>query len=303
MPRDWYDVLSVPRNASSEEITKAYRKLARKYHPDRNPGDKQAEASFKEVQNAYDVLSDSTKRAEYDQYGHSGAPKFGPGGPGGGFGGFPGQGQQVDPRMAEELFGQIFGGGGGSFEDLLGGGGAGRRRGRRAAPQDVEVETEVPFMVAANGGTVNLAVSDREISVKIPAGFPSGKKLRVAGMAPGGGDIHVRVTVADHPYFRREGNDIIVEVPISTTEAMLGCKVEAPLIDGKTVVAKVPPGTSSGARLRVRGKGINGGDQYLQFKIVATAPANDRAKELLEELQTIQGQDVRAAMPWTNAAG
>src|SRR5262245_34003377 len=193
MPRDYYEVLGVSRTASADEITKAYKKLARQNHPDKNPGDKNAEARFKEIQNAYDVLNDAQKRAQYDQFGHAG-PQMGGGGAGPGgfhfnFGG-PG-GQQIDPEVAQEMFGRLFGEGGGiNFEDILGGAGAGRGRGRgrtrRSAPENVEAEATVPFMTAALGGDINLLLGDRQIEVKVPAGMEDGKKLRVAGQGPGG---------------------------------------------------------------------------------------------------------------------
>src|SRR4051794_8920229 len=178
MPRDYYEILGVPRTATPEEINKAYRKLARQHHPDRNPGDKQAEGRFKEIQNAYDTLSDPKKKSIYDQFGTDvppGAAGAGfPGGfPGGGGFQFPGAGggQQNDPEMAQEMFRRMFGGGGGGgggggagggFEDLFGSfGGGGRSRGRgrsraQPAPEAVEVEAHVPFLTAAVGGTIGL---------------------------------------------------------------------------------------------------------------------------------------------------
>ncbi len=251
------------RTASGEEIAKAYRKLARQHHPDRNPGDKQAETRFKEIQNAYDVLNDATKRSQYDQFGHAG-PQMGAGGPGGpgGPGGFnfnfggPG-GQQIDPEHAQEIFSKLFGeggpgGGGIRFDDLLGGARPGRgKRTRRAAPaENVETETTVPFMTAAQGGSITLAVDGREIDVKIPAGFEDGKKLRVSGQGPGGGDIVVKIRVGPHPHFRREGKELQLEVPISVSEAILGGKVEVPTLDGRKVDVKVRPGTSTGSKMR-----------------------------------------------------
>src|SRR5947209_6024382 len=198
MPQDLYDVLGVGRNASEDEITKAYRKLARQYHPDRNPGDKQAEAKFKEISSAYEVLSDKTKRAQYDQFGSvggpAGFPNGGPGAPGGfNFGGGGGPGfQNIDPETAERLFGQFFGGGGGAsgFDvgDLFGGRASPRGKRTRARPQprEVEAEVSVPFTTAALGGTIGIRLDGRELDVKIPAGFEDGRTLRLAGQAPGG---------------------------------------------------------------------------------------------------------------------
>jgi curved DNA-binding protein len=307
MPRDYYEVLGLSRGASAEEIAKAYKKLARQHHPDRNPGDKQAESRFKEIQNAYDVLNDPTKKAQYDQFGHAG-PQMG-GGPGGGPGGFhfggPG-GTQMDPEQAQEVFSRIFGEGSGgiNFEDILGGAGPrpGRGKGRRRAaapPSNVEVDAEIPFMTAAQGGSISLRVDQREIEVKVPAGIEDGKKLRVSGQGPGGGDITVRIKVLPHPYFRREGKDLLLDVPISVGEAVLGGKVEVPALDGRRVDVKVRPGTSSGSKMRLPGFGVAGGDLYLVFKIVVAKGApDDSARRLIEEYTKLHHFDPRADAPW-----
>jgi DnaJ-class molecular chaperone len=303
MPKDPYDVIGVAKNASDEEIKKAYRRLAREYHPDRNPGDKQAEARFKEIQDAYDLLSDKTKRAQYDRFGFAGAgPSFG-GGPGGGFqwGGGPGGFQQVDPQMAEELMRQVFGGFG-NAEDLFGTRRRGWGRTARARPQeapDVEAEVTIPFEVAALGGSVNLEVGGRELAVKIPAGAEEGQKLRLRGQAPGGANLQLKLKIQPHLCFRREGRDIVLEVPIALSEAVLGAKVDVPTLDGSKLTVKVPPGTSSGSRLRLRGKGIEGGDQYIEIKVVVPAPADDRSRELIEEFARRQPQNPRQGLPWT----
>jgi DnaJ-class molecular chaperone len=308
MPRDHYEVLGVSRSATPEEISKAYRKLARQHHPDRNPGDKSAETRFKEIQNAYDTLSDPKKKAMYDQFGTDVPPGAGGAGfPGGGFQ-FPGGGgtQQIDPEMAQEMFRRMFGGGGGGgggFEDLFGSfSGRGRGRGRsRAQPpaEAVEVEARVPFLTAALGGTIGLRVGDREIDVKVPAGFEDGKKLRVAGQGESGEDIMVKVRVDPHPYFRREGRDILLDVPISIPEAVQGGKVEVPTVAGKRVTVKVPPGTSSGSRVRLPGMGVAGGDQYLVMKVVVPkGKPDDRTRELIEEYARLHPDDVRIDVPW-----
>jgi DnaJ-class molecular chaperone len=311
MPRDYYEVLGVSRSASAEEIKKAYRKLAAKLHPDRNPGDKEAEAKFKEVSAAYEVLSDPDKKANYDRFGHAGANVP----PGGGFpgGGFPGAGQQVDPQMAEELFRNLFGGSGGqppggvNFGDVFGGGArrttrSGRGGGRSSRPQppadDVVTDVTVPFDVAATGGGVSIVVGGRTIEVKVPAGIEDGKKLRVPASATGSADVYLRVKIAPHPYFKRDGNDLSVEVPIGVAEAVLGTKVDVPTLDGEHLTVKVPPGTSSGSRIRLRGKGVNGGDQYLVVKVVVPPAADDKSRELIEEFAKRNPQDPRASVPW-----
>jgi DnaJ-class molecular chaperone len=192
MPRDPYDVLGVSKSATSEEIQKAYRKLSKKYHPDRNPGDKQADTTYKEVQEAYGVLSDPAKKSNYDQFGFAGPPQGGfPGGFSGG--GFPGGGGgvNIDPEMAEELFKHFTGGGvGGQGFDLGGlfGGGSRRRpsaRTRRPSAEPMEAEVTVSFDVAANGGSVGIDVGGRQIDVRVPSGIEDGKKLRVPAEATG----------------------------------------------------------------------------------------------------------------------
>jgi DnaJ-class molecular chaperone len=298
MPRDYYEVLGVPRDASEEVIKKAYRKLARQHHPDRNPGDKQAEARFKEVQEAFDVLSDQSKRTQYDRFGFAGPAGAAGGGPfrAGGGGGQSFEFQGIDPEDLASILGAFGGGGdpGGMF-----GRGRARGRGRASRPaESVEAEVAIPFLKAALGGTVSLNVDGHTIDVKVPAGVEEGKKLRLAGQGPGGGDLLVRLKVEPHPYFRREGKDVVVEVPVSVAEAVLGVKVDVPTLDGTHLTVKVPPGTSSGARLRLRGKGIAGGDQYVEIKVAVPRPADERSRELIEEFARLNPQDPRAQVPW-----
>jgi DnaJ-class molecular chaperone len=304
MPRDYYETLGVKKDASEEDVKKAYRKLARQYHPDRNPGDKEAERRFKEVQEAYDVLSDKAKRANYDRFGTAEpGPGFAGGGPRGHtfrWGAGPGGAQQVDPAEAEEMLRQMFGGGGLGGIDL--GEMFGRRPrggGRRARPEpaeEVESEVTIPFLTAAQGGTVHLQLDGRELAVKIPAGVEEGQSLRLQGQGPGGSNLRLKLRIQPHPYFRREGKDIILEVPLTVAEAVLGAKVEVPTLDGTRLTVKVPPGTSSGARLRLREKGIAGGDQYIQMKIVAVAPKDEESRRLIEEFARKNPQDPRAGL-------
>jgi DnaJ-class molecular chaperone len=320
MPQDLYDVLGVSRTASEAEITKAYRKLARQHHPDRNPGDKQAEARFKDVSAAYEILSDKQKRAQYDQFGHAGPGMPNGGAPGGFHFGGPGGYQTIDPETAERLFGDLFGafgggGGGGSpFGDIFGGraggggggvpGGAGspgrggRTRARRPQPQEVESEITVPFETAALGGTVPLTIDNRQIDLKVPAGFEDGKTMRLAGQGPGGADVLLKVRVRPHPYYRREGNDLILSVPLSLAEAVLGGKVDVPMLGGGTAMVTIKPGTSSGTRMRIRGQGVNGGDLYIEPKVLVPAPADDRSRELIEEFARLNPQRPRSGPPW-----
>lgn len=302
MPRDPYEVLGVSRDASDDAIKKAYRKLARDYHPDRNPGDKQAEQNFKEVQDAYDIVGDKQKRAQYDRFGFSGPQAGFQNGPGGGFHwGFPGGGGggvHVDPAQAEEILSQFFGGGA-DLGDIFNRGRSRSSRSRRAAPAaPVETEITIPFLTAAQGGTVSVRIDSREVDLKIPAGIAEGKTLRLSGQGPGGADLHLKIHIQPHAYFQREGNDIILETPITLAEAVLGAKVDVPTLDGTKLSVKIPPGTSSGARLRLRGKGIAGGDQYVQLKIVVPAAADARDRELIEEFAKRHPQNPRTGAPW-----
>jgi curved DNA-binding protein len=300
MPRDFYEVLGVPRTATTDEIKKAYRKLAQKFHPDKNPGDKQAEAKFKEVNEANAVLSDAKKREMYDQFGHRG-PQFGGFGGGGGEGpsGFPtwtgagGPQGSFDPAAAEELFRQFFGEN--PQADVFG------RRGRgRAAPppEDIETEATVPFLTAANGGTLTVDVGRRKIEVKVPAGIEEGKKLRVPASATGSSDLYLLVKVSPHPYFRRNGKDVELDVPIGMAEAVLGTTVEVPTVGGDRLTVKVPSGTSSGAKLRMRGKGIAGGDQYLVFQVAVPKAVDNESRELIERFAKRNPESPRADVAW-----
>jgi DnaJ-class molecular chaperone len=162
----------------------------------------------------------------------------------------------------------------------------------------VEAEVHIPFVTAALGGPVSLRVDGRELEVKIPAGIEDGKKLRLAGQGPGEGDLIVTVRVDPHPYFRREGNDILLEVPLSLPEAVLGAQVDVPTLDNTRLTVRVPPGTSSGARLRLRERGIAGGDQYIVIKVVVPKVEDARSRELIEEFARLHPQQPRADLPW-----
>jgi curved DNA-binding protein len=311
MARDYYDILGVPRTASADEMKKAYRALARKYHPDRNPGDKEAEAKFKEINQAYDVLSDEKKRAQYDQFGSDFEQMAGGAGRAGAGGGpfhFRWGGGEAGPEFdlgdASSIFEEILKGGAGGFGPRGGG-----RRTRRSPAQDIEHDIEVDFMTAAHGGSLELEMQRQSggdgthLKVDIPAGIADGARLRLRGQGHAGGDLYVRVHVKPHPYFRREGQNIILEVPISVAEAILGAKVDVPTTDG-TITVTIPPGTSSGQRLRLRGRGLptpgggERGDQYVELKIVVPRQIDERSKELIEEFARHDPQDPRASVPW-----
>jgi DnaJ-class molecular chaperone len=299
MPHDLYQTLGVSRTASEDDLKKAYRKLARQYHPDRNPGDKEAEAKFKEIQSAYDVLSDKVKRQQYDRFGTTGdGPGPGGAGPfgfGGGSGGF--QSRNIDPDELNEILRQFGGFGGQDASDLFGG--RGRTRTRRSRPEPVEADATLPFEMAATGGAIGVNVEGRQLEVKVPAGVEEGQKLRVGGQGPGGADLLVKLHIEPHPYFRREGKDVVLEAPLSLAEAVLGTQLEVPTVDGGRLSVKVPPGTSSGSRLRLRGKGIAGGHQFLEFKIVVPKAIDDESRRLIEEFARRNPQQPRAELPWS----
>jgi DnaJ-class molecular chaperone len=314
MPRDYYDVLGVSRTASAEEIKRAYRKLARKYHPDRNPGDKEAEAKFKEVQQAHDVLSDAQKRAQYDQFGADFGQAAGARGGGTGtfrWGAGPGGAEftEFDLGDAEAIFQQFFGGGAGPRAGRQGP----RRRAWTPPAQDVMQEIEIDFMTAARGGSIDLMVPSPEgaggaghqLRVDIPAGIAEGGQLRLKGQGPGGGDLYIKVRIRPHPYFRREGQDLILEAPISVSEAVLGGKIDVPSLDG-TITLTIPPGTSSGQRLRLRGRGLPGlggggrGDQYVEVKVVVPRAVDERSQQLIHEFAQRNPQDPRTGLRWSS---
>ena len=302
MPRDLYEILGVARDASEADIKKAYRKLARQHHPDRNPGDKQSETKFKEVQGAYDVLGDKAKREQYDRFGTT-EPGAMPGGNpfAGGGGGSPfGQINQDDLGEIFRHFGGMggMGGAGGPQidpEQIFGRRSRGRTR--RARPAEVETEATIPFEMAALGGSLNINIDDRQLGVKVPPGVEEGHALRVGGQGPDGGDLYVKLHIQPHAYFQREGKNIVLEAPISAPEAMLGTKIDVPTLEGSRLTVKVPPGTSSGGRLRLRGRGVAGGDQFIEIKIVAPAAADGKERELIEEFARLHPQNPRTAWP------
>ena len=319
--KDFYSALGVPKDADDAAIKKAYRKLARQYHPDQNPGDASAEARFKEIGEAYAVLSDPEQRRQYDAVRAmaGGGARFAAG-PGGGGNGF------------EDVFGSMFGGGagpnvryqqypqggaaGGGFEDILSsmlGGQGGFRGGRRAGfttPQkgpDVAAETTLPFRTAVEGATVEFTVDGRKVKTKIPAGVNDGRKLRIRGKGrPGSGggeagDLVVTVHVAPHPVFTLDGANLRMTVPVTFAEAALGTTIEVPTLDGQTVRLKVPAGTPSGRVLRVKGRGVasakSQGDLLVTVQVVVPQKLSRKAKEALEAFAAESDhEDVRAGL-------
>ena len=297
--KDYYKILGVSETASEAEIKKAYRRLAKQYHPDQHPGDKAAEEKFKDIAEAYDVLSNKEKRAKYDQL-----RKYGSEIPHGGFdfgniGGNVhfdfGQGGTTftdgTPFDLDELFSQLFGGAG---RDIFT-----RSRRRTTRGQDVQVQLEVPFEVAVNGGpyqfTVALDGQQKTLSINIPPGVEDGTQLRVPGQGLPGrsgkpGDMIVQVHVGKHHFFERKGNDIYCEVPIDVTQAMLGTKIRVKTVHGKKVELKIPPGTQCGQTFRLRGMGIQTpdgrkGDQYVKINVQIPKYLTERQKELIREFK------------------
>ena len=299
---DYYQVLGVSRSASQDEIRKAYKNLARELHPDKRPGDQQAAQRFAEVTEAWEVLGTPEKRKQYDQFGQTfrggEGPFQGGGSPFHGFGG----GGGVD---LEDLLGGMFGGG-------FGGGGGRRSRTRPQKGSNISTEITVPFNVAAAGGEHSLTVTaggaESQITVRIPAGVNNGQTIRLAGQGnPGSGgapagDLMVTIKVAPHPWFRREGANLVVEVPVTPSEAVLGARVEVPLLSDGTVVLTIPPGTSSGAKLRLRGKGVRNpktgepGDQLVLIRIVVPTELSDEQRSLFERLQEIAAESPRTGL-------
>ncbi|MGH7763397.1 MAG: DnaJ C-terminal domain-containing protein [Candidatus Dormibacteraceae bacterium] len=283
--KDFYEVLGVQRSATQKEISSAFRKLARKYHPDLNAGDKQAEARFKEVSEAHDVLSDAKKRRLYDQFGPdwSAAPAAGaqPGVHPGGYRAAGGPGVQyrtVSPEEMEEMFGA-----GEGFGDIFGSIFGGSRGRTRAQPAEVEAPVTVSLAEVYRGAkrTVELP-GGRRVEVNVPAGVKEGTVLRVPG-------LRARVQVATDPIFTREGKDVRVVVPVPLRVAFQGGEVAAPTLKGGQVQFKVPAETQNGTKIRLRGlglpdaKGGTPGDLYAEVRVQLPVPADERTRKWAAE--------------------
>ncbi|NOI65728.1 DnaJ C-terminal domain-containing protein [Vibrio sp. 99-8-1] len=294
--RDFYSVLGVSKDASEKEIKKAYKKLAMKYHPDKNPGDATAEANFKEVKEAYEVLTDAEKRRQYDQFGHAGFENSGFGGQGRsqGFGG----GFEDIFGDAFRQRGQGFGGSGfGGFDDMFSQG-----RGRQARPQkgqDVEFSVTVDFIDAIQGAekVVELPINgeQKKINVKIPKGIKDGEKIRFSGKGGPGrnggpaGSMFIKIVVRTHAYLERDENDLICHTEINVATAALGGQIDVQALDNRFKL-KIPAGTQTGRKFKVSGKGVTSrkgetGDLLIKIKVVTPTQLSDKQRTLLEQLQ------------------
>ena len=308
--KDYYQVLGVSPDATEAEIKKAYRKLAKKNHPDATGGDKAKESKFKDISQAYDVLSDDKRRSEYDQERKNPFANMNMGGGGGGpegfpgFGGFGGRGgRRTAGRPGglnidlEDLLRQ----GGGGFGDLFGGGGRAAARGA-----DIQTSIELSLPEAALGGEKTFTMepgtpNEKRLTMRIPAGVEDGETIRLSGQgrpSPGSGapgNLLIKVTVAPHPQFRRRGPDIEVDVPIAIDEAVLGTTAEVPTLEGTKAKVTIPAGTGSGTKLRLRAKGAGDrkggrGDLYGVVQIAVPKTISDEARKHIESF----GQLTRA---------
>ncbi|HUT74765.1 MAG TPA: DnaJ C-terminal domain-containing protein [Armatimonadota bacterium] len=307
--KDYYKVLGVERGAGDKELKRAYRRLARKYHPDVNPGDQEAERRFKEISEAYEVLTDKDKRAKYDQFGHLGDAwrRAQPGAPPGS-GGFTWRSVDFEPGTEAPGFGDV-------FEMFFGAGpGRGARVGAPPAAQgeDLRHEVEITLEEAATGTQRSVVVTmpngkTKRLDVKIPAGVRDGSKVRLAGEgAPGSGrgapgDMYIIPRIRPHPVFERQGDDLYTELSVSFAEAALGAEVEVPTLWGKMSVT-VPPGSSSGRRLRLgelgmpRLRGGGKGDLFVRLRVLVPKNLTAEERSLIERLRQLRPENPRQAV-------
>jgi molecular chaperone DnaJ len=281
--KDYYKILGVPKDADTATIKKAYRKLAKDLHPDANSGDKKIEEKFKAVSEAYDVVSDPKRRAEYDE-----AQRYGASGPMGGARRGPGGFQGGRGQNVEDLFG------GGDLSDIFGGlfGGGGRQRGPRKGA-DLETSVTISFEDSIHGVTMPLRLSTGNISARIPAGVKNDQRIRLKGKGQAGepgalaGDLFINVAVSPHQVFGRDGENLTVIVPIRFDEAVNGADIKVPVLDGPAVTIRIPAGTKTGAKFRARGKGVvrpeKSGDLIVSVDIAVPKDLTPAAQKALDE--------------------
>ncbi len=306
MAQDFYKILGAKRNASQAEIKKVYRRLARKYHPDVNPGDPSAEERFKQIQEAYKVLNDPEKRKIYDRQGSYRDGQQAAAGNGFQDSGFAGFNEgHFSGGKGQSAFRDI-------FSDLFGRGNAGAGSARPTRGQDLEYRVEVPFLDAIRGTQTRIRASRRDgrtqkvesFRVKIPAGVKTGSRIRVPGKGDaaefGGspGDLFLVVRVQPHPFFSRRRNNVLCKVPITIDEAVLGAEIEVPTVEGKARL-KIPSGTQNGQKFRLRGRGAPSakgggrGDQLVEVQVVLPTVKDERSKEILREFAQLNPQNPR----------
>jgi len=300
--KDYYAALGVSKTATEKEITKAYRKLARKYHPDTNPGDTAAEERFKEISAAYDVVGDEDRRKQYDQ-----VRQMGPmgGAFSGGGGGFPGGGnfnfEGFDGMDLSDLLGSMMGGaGGGGFR-----GQPRQRQPRQQKGQDQEANLAIGFDEAVRGTTTAITLTtqqgQRTMKVRIPAGVTEGQRIRLRGKGGPGqppGDLYVVVSVGNHPLYGRKGKHLTLDVPVTFAEATLGADISVPTYSGERVTVRIPPGTQHGRTLRVRGGGAgsddNPGDLLVVVQVAVPAALTKKQQEALQAFADLDGESPRS---------
>lgn len=314
--QDFYSVLGVSRSATADEIKKAYRRLAMQFHPDKNQGNKSAEEKFKQITEAYEVLSDDQKRAAYDQYGHAatggpfgggGSNPFGSGGPfSGGAGGYNYSGSNSSGDPFQDIFGEVFGD---LFGKGRGGGGGGfSSRPKTSKGADLRYTLNLTFEEAAQGceKSINFVRVRNNIEEKanlivtVPAGVKQSQRLKLRGEGDSGtyggpsGDLFVVINIQEHSLFRREGNDCVLDLPINFTDAILGAQIEIPTLTGKAAL-KIPTGTHTGQMFRLKGKGFpkvggfGAGDMIVKVLVDTPLEITSEQRELIEKLNRLIG--------------
>lgn len=317
--RNYYEILGVAKDATGEEIKKVFRRLARQYHPDLNPGNKAAEDQFKSINEAYEVLSDPEKRSQYDQFmrfwsgkkatkkpttrtSNSNSSDFDPGQ----YSNFNDFVEQLLNTPSIKVASTPRPGPGGIRVDAADAFRPGRSTTAYVAPQrqirkDIEARLTIPLEKAYTGGRERIRLEDgRSLEVDMPAGMVTGQRIRLRGQGTGGGDLYLKVTVQPHPFFTVEGADVACQIPVTPSEAVLGGQIEIPTLDGR-VKMTVPAGVKSGQRLRLANKGYPSnnrrGDQLVEIEIVVPKNLTPQVRELYEKLQQVEDFKPRSHLP------